>query len=265
MMKNADTAASAQPAHTDGGAARPANPASAGAPHGFPASHLGGETLEGGAMPAVIEGAIFDMDGTLLDSMPWWDNLAENYLLARGKEPNPADHELFKALTLEEAADYMRKSYGLDESTERIYSGMLNAILEPYRTTMPLKPGVARALEALADAGVRLCVATASEKELAQAALSRLGVSGLFDGIYTCPEVGVSKSAPDVFEWALRELGTPRAATVVFEDSLHAVETAHAAGFPVCAVREPANAGDEQAIRALADAWLDTFESVTRG
>ncbi len=209
--------------------------------------------------PASFEGAIFDLDGTLIDSMAYWENLGPRYLVERGKTPEPDASEKFKQLTIEESAVYMKETYGLKESADEIYKGIIGGIEEPYRSLVPLKPGVARMLDAFDAAGVRMCIATASEKELVVAALNRLGVAHHFRGIYTCPEVGVSKSRPDVFEWALRELGTPRSTTVVFEDSLHAIKTAKQAGFPVVAVRERTAADDADSIEQLADAVVGSF------
>lgn len=209
--------------------------------------------------PEAFSGVIFDLDGTLVDSMDYWDNLGPNYLAERGIESDPIDHENFKTLTLEEAAVYVKDKYGLRESADEVYDAIMDGMRKPYLELIPLKPGVAHMLNVLDAAGVRMCIATASEKELVAPALERLGIAHHFQGIYTCPEVGVSKSEPDVFEWALRELGTPREMTVVVEDSLHAIETAKRAGFPVIAVHEHTAAHNVDKIEELADAVVASF------
>ena len=214
--------------------------------------------------PESFTGAIFDLDGTLIDSMDYWNELGPNYLIEKGKTPDPQDHESFKQLTLEEASVYIKEKYSLPESPEEVFEAIMDGMREPYLKLIPLKPGVTDMLDALDAAGVRMCIATASEKELVEPALERLGIAHHFQGIYTCPEVGVSKSQPDVFEWALRELGTPREATVVFEDSLHAIETAKRAGFSVIAVHEHTAAQNLDAIERTADAVIASFADMER-
>ena len=213
--------------------------------------------------PSSFEGAIFDLDGTLIDSMGYWENLGPTYLAARGKTPKPDAARKFKELTFEEAAVYMKEAYQLSESADQIYNDIIGGIDEPYRSLIPLKPGVINLLNALDKAGIRMCIATASKKEQVMPALERLGIRSYFYGIYTCSEVGASKSQPEVFEWAVQEPGTPRASTVVFEDSLHAIKTAKQAGFPVIAVRERSAARDASAIEKIADAVIDSFEDMS--
>ena len=81
-----------------------------------------------------------------------------------------------------------------------------------------------------------MCVATATDRPLVEAALKRTGIRGYFEEIFTCSETGCGKDRPYIYETAWTRLGTPRAATWVFEDALYAVKTARAAGFPVVGV-----------------------------
>ena len=214
--------------------------------------------------PEAIEGAIFDLDGTLLDSMPWWDDLGERYLRSRGKTPKPDIRYHFKRLTMEGSAQYMKETYGLEESIDEICRGVMAGIEFAYRDCIPCKPAAVDMLEALRDAGVRMCVATATRRDCALAALERLGIAHYFSAVFTCTEVGASKTEPTIFNVALNHLETPRGSTLVLEDSLHAIETAHAAGFPVALVDEPANAADTDASMALSDIYLKSFDAFAR-
>lgn len=209
--------------------------------------------------PARIDGVIFDLDGTLLDSMPWWENLGENYLISRGKTPAHDIRHHFKRLTLEGSARYMKEEYGLEESIAEISAGILAGIEHAYRDSIPLKPKAAEMLEAFYRAGVRMCVATATEHHCAQAALKRLGVMHYFSAVFTCSEVGASKTEPLIFDISLAHLETPCETTFVMEDSLHAIETARNAGFPIIAIHEAASASDEAEIRRIADVYLHSF------
>lgn len=203
-----------------------------------------------------ISGAIFDVDGTLLDSMFIWDTIGESYLRSIGYEPRENLKEVLQNMSLWQAACYYRKEYGVTLDEEEIMEGV-NAMLERYyRCELPLKPGMAELLMQLHREGVKLCIATATDRYLVEAALSRLGVLSCFSGVFTCSEVGHGKDEPYIFETALAFLGTEKAETVVFDDALYAIRTAKAAGFPVAAVYDSYEAGQAE-VRALSDFYLE--------
>ncbi len=205
-----------------------------------------------------IRGAIFDLDGTLLDSMSVWDTLAERYLRSLGVSPRPDLNRRCAAMSLDQAARYFQREYGVTRSVEEMVADV-NAMLERYyRLEAPLRPGVAEALDRFGRAGVRMCVATATDRPLAEAALARCGVLSRFEAVFTCGEVGHGKDRPEIFQAALAALGTAREETVVCEDALHAIRTAKEAGFPVVAVYESHQSSGEE-IRALADLYLEDW------
>ncbi len=203
-----------------------------------------------------IRGAIFDVDGTLLDSMFIWDTIGETYLRSIGYQPKENLNETFKNMSLHQAARYYQTEYGVTQSIDEIMDGV-NAMLERYyRFEVPLKPGVAELLERLRQDGVRLCIATATDRHLVEAALDRCGVLSCFGEIFTCNEVGHGKDEPDIFEAALRFLGTRREETLVFDDALYAVRTAKEAGFPVAAVYD-SHERSQAEVRARSDLYLE--------
>ena len=206
-----------------------------------------------------IRGAIFDVDGTLLDSMFIWDTIGETYLRSIGYQPKENLNETFKNMSLHQAARYYQTEYGVTLSIDEIMDGV-NAMLERYyRFEVPLKPGVAELLERLRQSGVKLCIATATDRHLVEAALDRCGVLSCFGEIFTCNEVGHGKDEPDIFETALRFLGTRREETLVFDDALYAVRTAKEAGFPVAAVYD-SHEKEQDKVRLLADIYLKLEE-----
>ena len=210
-----------------------------------------------------IRGAIFDVDGTLLDSMFIWDTIGELYLRSIGYQPKENLNETFKNMSLRQAARYYQTEYGVTLSIDQIMDGV-NAMLERYyRFEVPLKPGVAELLERLRQSGVKLCIATATDRHLVEAALDRCGVLSCFGEIFTCNEVGHGKDEPDIFEEALRFLGTEKAETVVFDDALYAVRTAKEAGFPVAAVYDSHEKAQDQ-IRMLADVYLEELTQLDK-
>ena len=203
-----------------------------------------------------IRGAIFDVDGTLLDSMFIWDTIGETYLRSIGYQPKENLNETFKNMSLHQAARYYQTEYGVTLSIDQIMDGV-NAMLERYyRFKVPLKPGVAELLEWLRQNGVKLCIATATDRHLVEAALDRCGVLSCFGEIFTCNEVGHGKDEPDIFEAALRFLGTRREETLVFDDALYAVRTAKEAGFPVAAVYD-SHERSQAEVRARSDLYLE--------
>ena len=203
-----------------------------------------------------IRGAIFDVDGTLLDSMFIWDTIGEAYLRSIGYQPKENLNETFKNMSLRQAARYYQTEYGVTQSIDEIMDGV-NAMLERYyRFEVPLKPGVAELLERLRQDGVRLCIATATDRHLVEAGLDRCGVLSCFGEIFTCNEVGHGKDEPDIFEATLRFLGTRREETLVFDDALYAVRTAKEAGFPVAAVYD-SHERSQAEVRARSDLYLE--------
>ena len=203
-----------------------------------------------------IRGAIFDVDGTLLDSMFIWDTIGETYLRSIGYQPKENLNETFKNMSLRQAARYYQTEYGVTLSIDQIMDGV-NAMLERYyRFEVPLKPGVAELLERLRQSGVKLCIATATDRHLVEAALDRCGVLSCFGEIFTCNEVGHGKDEPDIFEAALRFLGTRKEETIVFDDALYAVRTAKEAGFLVAAVYD-SHERSQAEVRARSDLYLE--------
>ena len=184
----------------------------------------------------MIKGAIFDLDGTLLDSMFIWDTIGEEYLRSLGKEPHEDLKETFMTLTLEEAAEYYREHYGVTLSVKEIVDGVNVMVEQTYRTKVTLKPGIAEYLAWLKENGVRMCVATATDRYLVEETLERLGVRHYFSEIFTCAEVGFGKDKPVIYQKALEHLETEKRDTYVFEDMLFALNTAKTDGFPTVGV-----------------------------
>jgi len=205
-----------------------------------------------------LDGAIFDLDGTLLDSMSVWNTVGEDYLRSRGMEPHENLNEKFKNMSLYQAACYYQSEYGMSGSAEEIMDGVNRMIAHFYTDEVQPKAGVPSLLAALKKRGVKMCVATATDRPLVEAALSRCGLLGYFGEIFTCSSVGQGKDEPDIFYAALGFLGTPKESTWVFEDALHAARTAKAAGFPVLGVYD-CSEENQTALAKLADIYVCSF------
>lgn len=201
------------------------------------------------------------MDGTLLDSMPAWATVGRDFMRLKGAVPPPDIDERLLRMSLQEAAEHIR-SLGVDESPEEIQSGLNRFVADFYKSAVPLKPGAAQFLRALRAAGVRICVATASDRAQAEAAFTHTGIRRDIDRILTCTELNTTKAEPAIFDAARAFMGTPRETTWVFEDARHAAETARRAGYPVCAVFD-ASEPDREGLAAAADLYLETFEGAS--
>ena len=182
-----------------------------------------------------ISGAIFDMDGTLLDSMWIYKNYATRYLLSRGVTPRDDLEAAVEKLTLEESAAYLADTYALSGGAARVGRELAEAGMALYEQVTP-KAGVMEMLETFRSAGIPMALATATVRPIVERVLSRLGILPYLSHIFTCDEVGARKTSPTVFREALRALGTKKEETPVFEDTPYAIRTASRDGFPVVAV-----------------------------
>lgn len=206
----------------------------------------------------MIKGAIFDLDGTLLDSMWIWDNIGEAYLRSIGYEPKENLTEAFRTFSLYQAACYYKSEYGVTLSVDEIMNGINSMVEKYYENDVVLKSGADEFLNRLQKIGVRMCIATATDKYLVEAALKRCRVDGYFSDIFTCTSVGHGKDEPDIYRAALNHLGTDKSDTVVFEDSLFALKTAKADGFITAAVAD-CHEKNQSELRSLADCYITDY------
>lgn len=208
-----------------------------------------------------LGGAIFDMDGTLLDTMSVWKDVGEQYLLSKGITPLPGFSEHFINLSSAQSAEYMISQYGLTISPEDVCRD-INGIIEAfYFHQAQTKPGVVAFLQRLHAKNIPMCVATATDLHLAKAALKRTGLLPLLQDVLTCTQIGHGKDEPDIFEAALACLGTAKQQTYVFEDALYALKTAKKAGFPVVGVYDPSERAAEE-VRSLSNVYVHSMEEL---
>ena len=203
--------------------------------------------------------AIFDMDGTLIDSMVFWKNLAAEYLTSKGIREVPAEIlERIKPMTMSESAALFREEFGLSGDPE----AEMNAMMEDhYRHDIPLKPGVRAYLRMLHERDVRMCVASATAEHLMEACLTRLGVRDYFEFLLSCETVGAGKRSPLVYHASAKQLKADPQEIAVYEDALYAIQTAKAAGYYVVGVYDDSAADNWQAIAEMADEiihWEET-------
>lgn len=207
----------------------------------------------------MLTGAIFDVDGTLLDSMHIWRELGERYLRQKGLAAEEGLADKLYPMSLEESSVYLKQRYQLAEPVEKIVSETVAMIERFYREEVSLKPGVAAFLKALKERRIPMAIATSGSRDILMKALDRLRVKAYFRHILTCSDYGVSKREPAIYLAAAEKLGSKPEQTVVFEDVLHGIVSARSAGFLTVAVEDFSNERDRKAIKNSCDYYIQDF------
>lgn len=205
-------------------------------------------------------GAIFDLDGTLLDSMWVWQQIDIDFLGKRGFEV-PDDYlQHINPLGFTGAAEYTIQRFGLSEKPEDLIEEWYEMAREKYAKHVLLKPHAGEYLAFLHACGVQIGAATSSAKELLLPCLERNGILQYFETVVTTMEVGKGKDFPNVYLEAARQIQVPIEECIVYEDILKGILSARAAGCAgVVAMRETASDCDAQEIRQEADFYITDF------
>ncbi|MBQ9493580.1 MAG: HAD family phosphatase [Oscillibacter sp.] len=210
--------------------------------------------------------AIFDFDGTLVDSMPYWRGEERDFLLGRGvTDPETLDKALerIKPLNIEQASRIMVDWFHFPDNPEEVGKKFVDSMRVRYRESIPEKAGAREYVEALSRAGVRMAVASGTDTDLMEMCLGRLGIRDYFEFLISCLEVGAGKDRPDIYLEAARRFGARPGEIVVYEDSVVAMRTAKEAGFYGVGVYDEPSAGHWDELRALADvpvtSWAEAF------
>lgn len=211
----------------------------------------------------MIKCAIFDFDGTIFDTMEVWDSVAKIFLTSLNRKPKPDLTDVIKTMSLYQSAEYLKKEYSLSLSVEEIMES-INKIIEDYYFYRALpKKGVVKFLEELKSRGIHICIATATDRYLIEAALKRCEMENYFEKIFTCTEVGHGKDEPIIYEVAAEHFGAEKDESIVFEDAFHAIETAKKAGFIVAGVFDKSEKNQSQ-IRKMSDYYIEDFKNTAR-
>lgn len=205
-----------------------------------------------------FKGAIFDMDGTLLDSMRVWKRLTQGYLKQFGLHVTDEEYAACEGFSQPQVAQYFADKYPqLPGGAAGLMEGMDQLITARYATVAKPRDGVLPFLDGLRRRGVKMAIATLTARRHAEKALRDRDMLDYFDFMLTIEDVGVSKYQPDIYLMSAERLGLTPADCVVFEDAPYACTTAKKAGFRVCGVVEAAYAAGEQELRASSDLIIE--------
>ena len=214
-----------------------------------------------------IKGAIFDMDGTLIDSLMIWEVLWERFgnKFLNGCEFRPSEEadKAVRTMTLKDAMNYLYDIYHIGNSGEELFDFTTETMRNFYSREVALKKGVKEFLEHCHQSGVKMCIASATEKALIKTALKHCDIEKYFSEIFSCADIGKGKEEPDVYLTALEYLGTEKEETYVFEDSQIAIATADKIGIRTVGIYDKYNYGQEK-IRQTATEYIAEGETLEK-
>lgn len=203
--------------------------------------------------------AIFDMDGTLVDSMPAWKDLGKDYLASKGVLAPPDLRKRVAAMTISETGAYFNE-LGIEGTPEQLAAEMNELMHQKYRTVITPREGIEDYLDALLARGVRMCVATATHAELAATCLNRLGLMRYFDFIASCEDTGIGKTSPHIYQLAAARMGAQDPWDVaVLEDAPYAARTARDAGFFTIGVYDPFSEKRQGELREIVAEYITSY------
>lgn len=199
-----------------------------------------------------ITGAIFDMDGTLINSMDYWAVTASEYLKSVGIEPPKDTDRDYLENGMKSWHEHACPKIPFEEVSAGIYK-----IMEKYYTScVSVKEGAREMLDRLKAHGVKMCLATATDRFMVEMVLKRLGISEYFSAIFTSKEVGLGKRYPLIYEKAREFLGTDKESTYVFEDAIYAINTCRQNRIKVVGVYDENSFVSPEEVASLCDFYI---------
>lgn len=211
------------------------------------------------------EGAIFDLDGTLLDSMGVWHQIDVDFLARRGFAVPEDYQQAITPLGARDAAVYTIDRFGLKETPEALMQEWLDMAYEAYSQTLPLKPYAFDYVKSLYREGKRLSIATSSDRYLVMPALERTGLLPMLDAVVTVKDVSRGKGFPDIYEKAAADLGLEPAQCVVYEDIIEGIRGARSGGFFAVGVYEEQYRGSREEMERESDLYIHSFRELLEG
>lgn len=209
-----------------------------------------------------IQAVLFDLDGTLVDSMWIWDQIDDEFLGKYGYQPPENLHDEIEGMSFSETAVYFKDRFRLPIPLETIKEIWNDMARDKYLHVVPLKPGVPEFLERLKAEGVRTGIATSNSGELAEAVLEARGIAGYFSCVVTGCEVNAGKPAPDIYLRAAQNLSVLPSSCMVFEDIPAGIRSGKSAGMTVTAVEDEFSAACREEKKKLADYYITDFREL---
>lgn len=210
-----------------------------------------------------IKAAIFDLDGTLVDSMWVWGKIDEDYFKIRNMDLPKNLKTQIEHLSFNETAAYFKSNFSITDTVEEIIKEWTDFAYVEYLNNVKLKPGVVEFLSLLKTLNIKIGLATSNSNSLLEAVLRSNGIYHYFDSITLTDEVSRGKNFPDVYLLAAKKLAVKPEECVVFEDILPAVKGAKAAGMKVVGVYDDFSKEQREDIIIHADMYIKEYHELT--
>lgn len=220
-------------------------------------------SLENSSPLAGKKAFLFDLDGTLVDSMWMWGAIDVEYLGKFGLTCPPDLQKAIEGMSFSETAAYFKKRFALEASLEEIKADWVSMSIEKYRSQVPPKPGTEAFLSWAAKQNIKMAVCTSNGREMVDAVLSSLNLARYFDCIITGCEVAAGKPSPDIYLEAARRMNASPEECAVFEDVPAGILAGKRAGMEVFAVEDEYSLGMEEEKRALSDFYIRDYRELT--
>lgn len=205
------------------------------------------------------KGMIFDLDGTLVDSMGVWGDVDIKILTKYGVTPPDNLAQLLKPMSFMQSTDYFINVLGVKAEPDELLKEMYEVVIEDYLYHIPAKADAYEFVKRQHKAGVKLCVATATNIDLAEGCLKRLGMFECLDFIVTCDQLATGKDRPDIYHYCAKEFRLKPEEIMVFEDAVHSAKTAKDAGYCVVGIYEKLAEGDMPALMKICDYFIRNY------
>lgn len=210
-----------------------------------------------------MKGAIFDLDGTLLDSMDVWSEVDRIFFAKRGIMAVPEDFvKMIAPMGFKAAATYTINRFHFLEKEEDIVAEWCGLAREAYADKIVLKPFAKEYLEVLKERNIQLAAATASDASLFEPCLIHNKILDYFDVIVTVRDVKRGKGFPDIYNLAAENMGLSAEECVVFEDILKGIEGAKAGGFLTVGIEEKHSASQKEEIQKTSDIYITSWKEL---
>lgn len=209
-----------------------------------------------------MTGYIFDLDGTILDSMPDWQLQLDNLLLSKGILPPTDLLDRTKTLGLENATGMILQEFHLPDDPALVYQQFQTDMTKRYCSTITLKPGIESYLQTLYAKHSPMAIATATERNMVRLVLEHHGFTIFFPHITTVAEVGIGKHSPRIYQVTAEKMGLTPEDCIVFEDSLKGVLSAKQAGFQTVGIYEATNLSEQAALKREATWYIHDFREL---
>ena len=206
-----------------------------------------------------IKACLFDMDGTLLDSMHIWKDIDIEFLGRFGYELPPTLQREIEGMSFWETACYIKDRFHLPPSIEEIMNIWNEMAFQKYSEEIFFKEGAFEFVKMLKEKGIRTAICTSNSRELVNAVAEHLGFMPYFDTIITSCEVGAGKPAPDIYLEAAKRVGVEPEHCLVFEDIVTGLTAGKRAGMKLCAVEDVYSADQKEAKKAMADYYVENY------